>query len=79
MSEVPDWVVPGQPVSVETRDESLGRTVIRTWTVDRVGPRYIIVKDSMDNERKFQTNTLSHPATAGRTETLVPPDRNTKE
>lgn len=75
MAEVPDWVVPGQPVSVETRQDGSGRTSVRTWMVSRVGARYIIVSDAMGNEQKFQTSTLSRPTTRGREDVLVPPDR----
>lgn len=79
MNAVPEWVVPGQPVSVESRYEKTGRGTVRTWTVSRVGSRYIIVTDAMGNEQKFQTSTLTCPGTRGRVEVLVPPDRNLLE
>ena len=82
MSEAPDWVVPGQPVSVESTVVLYGgriRSSVRTWTVSRVGARYIVLTDAMGNEQKFQTSTLSRSPSAGRTEVLVPPDRTIKE
>lgn len=83
MAEVPDWIVAGRPVSVETTTlvgrAGKPRTSVRTYTVQRIGVRYIVVSDSMGFEHKFQTATLSRPATSGRKDVLVPPDRANKE